>query len=272
VTYQPLEVLVAATDARPPEDPAERFYGSSVELRGMAGSRLLANFVTTIDGVVSLGGDDSGVTVSGGSAEDRAVMALLRSEADVVLLGAGTLRSMPRHRWTPAHLEPDSAELWRAHRRRVGAPGSGATLIVVSAHGEIPLDHPAISHPDGDVVILTTNAGAPRAEASGARVVVLSDAPWLRGASIRQWIDDTLAPSVILCEGGPRLLGSLFEDGVADELFLTIAPRIAGRVDDSRNPLVLGWAAPASLMPRATLQSLRRAGDLLFARYRINDP
>src|SRR6266487_4477323 len=55
---------------------------------------VIGNFVTTIDGVVSLNvpGHLSGGDISGFDAHDRVLMGLLRAIADAVIVGAGTLR------------------------------------------------------------------------------------------------------------------------------------------------------------------------------------
>jgi riboflavin biosynthesis pyrimidine reductase len=72
----------------------------------------------------------------------------------------------------------------------------------------------------------------------------------------------------ILVEGGPRLLGSFYGEGLIDEQFLTLAPQIAGRVaDDGRLSLVMGRTfAPRSPL-WGTLIDARRGQRLLFLRY-----
>ena len=54
---------------------------------------VFSNFVTTLDGVVSLNtkGHASGGDISGFNAQDRMVMGLCRAIADVVIIGTGTL-------------------------------------------------------------------------------------------------------------------------------------------------------------------------------------
>jgi hypothetical protein len=71
---------------------------------------VIANFVQTIDGVVSfrIPGRSGGGEISGGSAEDRFVMGLLRSIADAVLVGSGTLHGDPGHVRTPEFIYPEA--------------------------------------------------------------------------------------------------------------------------------------------------------------------
>ena len=78
---------------------------------------LIGNFVTTLDGVVSLNisGQAGGGEISGFNQHDRMVMGILRAVADAVIVGAGTLRASPQHRW-----------IRRAHLSAAGRGLSGA--------------------------------------------------------------------------------------------------------------------------------------------------
>ncbi len=74
---------------------------------------------------------------------------------------------------------------------------------------------------------------------------------------------------LVLCEGGPTLLGDLERARLVDELFLTVAPQLAGRdVAHRRLGLVEGFAATPDEAPRLELHSVRRAREHLFLRYR----
>src|SRR5471032_460757 len=86
---------------------------------------VFSNFVTTLDGVVSLNvkGHTSGGDISGFSAQDRMVMGLLRSIADVVIIGAGTLSVDRHHVWTAEDVFPDLADEYRRLRRALGKHG-----------------------------------------------------------------------------------------------------------------------------------------------------
>ena len=90
------EGLAAAVEM--PEALAD-LYGGGLALSEDA---VYANFVSSLDGVVSLGGRrGSGSTISGRDGADRFVMGLLRALADAVLVGAGTLRTEGSHLLTP---------------------------------------------------------------------------------------------------------------------------------------------------------------------------
>ena len=69
----------------------------------------------------------------------------------------------------------------------------------------------------------------------------------------------------IVCEGGPRLNSSLLREGLVDELWLCVSPRIAG---DPTEPAAVEGAA----LPRPVdleLVSLHEAEQHLFFRYRV---
>ncbi len=77
-----------------------------------------------------------------------------------------------------------------------------------------------------------------------------------------EWLLSERGIRSVLCEGGPTLHGRLREGGLADELFLTIAPKIAG----GEGPRILEGALPdIDLVELAWL--LESEGEL-FARYR----
>jgi riboflavin biosynthesis pyrimidine reductase len=73
---------------------------------------------------------------------------------------------------------------------------------------------------------------------------------------------------LVLCEGGPRLLGSLLAARAVDELFLTLAPQVAGRADDGARPgLVSGHAFEPETAPWARLVGVKHHGEHLYLRY-----
>src|ERR1043166_3133339 len=98
-----------------------RLYGRLRMPSTRAGPHVISNFVTTLDGVVSLNakGHASGSDISGFSAQDRMVMGLLRAIADVVIVGAGTLSVDRRHVWTAEDIFPDLADEYRRLRVRL---------------------------------------------------------------------------------------------------------------------------------------------------------
>src|SRR5450631_1482241 len=94
------------------------FYGSLRIPLSRSRPFVVSNFVTTLDGVVSLNvkGHASGGAISGNNSQDRMVMGLLRAVADVVIVGSGTLKADPRHVWTAEAIFPELADEYRRLR------------------------------------------------------------------------------------------------------------------------------------------------------------
>ncbi|GAC1581705.1 MAG: dihydrofolate reductase family protein [Candidatus Dormibacteria bacterium] len=250
-----------------PRCALEDEYGAPL----LVDARVAVNFVSTIDGIVSFGMDaDDSRAVGGGVLADRVLMAMLRAIAGVIVVGAGTLRATRNHQWTSQALAPDRVEDLAALRAAAGRPAQPAPLLVVSSTGVLPADAVAIAHPAVPVHVLTAAGVAP---AGGARPHGPGAAPlhgWLGAAAIVQSARDLAGGGPVLCEGGPHLLGTLVEGGVPLDLFLTVAPQLAGRTPDSaeRRSLVEGIALPAMSRP-AALRSARRSADHLLLRYAI---
>src|SRR5262249_19552385 len=109
-----LETLFDGAPATLPDALAARYGGGLA----IAAPRVLLNFVSSVDGVVTLEPPgESGHIVSGGSAADRFVMALLRAFADVVLIGAETYRRAHESLWTSAAAFPEAADDFATLRR-----------------------------------------------------------------------------------------------------------------------------------------------------------
>ena len=235
---------------------------------------VFSNFVTTLDGVVSLNikGHASGGDISGFSAQDRMVMGLLRAVADVVIIGAGTLATDRRHVWTAAAIFPALAEEYQLLREALRQPGPPCNVIV-SGSGRIDLRLPVFTSGKVKVLILTTTAGAKRLreqpDAGSVEVRALrANAATISASAILAEVSRMRLGRRILVEGGPRLLGDFYAEGLLDEQFLTLAPQIAGReVGDRRLSLVMGkeFAPGDSLW--GSVNDVRRGGSHLFLRY-----
>src|SRR5436190_12846903 len=139
-------------------------YGGPLENPTVPGRpTLLANFVSTLDGIVALGpGEERGGGVISGRFEpDRSVMALLRAVADVLLMGAGTVAGTSSTDWTAEHLQPDDAAALARWRRDLGlAPHP--TTVIVTGSGDVRLGRRGVDVPAVPVVFATTASGAQR--------------------------------------------------------------------------------------------------------------
>ena len=128
----------------PPRAVASSRPGCALATTASCGSRcgrdrptVIANFVSTLDGVVAFDteGASGGGEISGFFEPDRFVMGLLRAMADVVLVGAGTVRAAPTHEWTARHVQRASADAFALWRRRLGITTAQPTTVVVTASG-----------------------------------------------------------------------------------------------------------------------------------------
>ena len=234
---------------------------------------VIGNFVTTLDGVVALDtpGRSGGGEISGSNAHDHMVMGLLRAVADAVVVGAGTLRSVPKHLWTAAHIYPALAAAYQALRTALGKPEPPLN-VVVTASGELDLDRPVFQSGKVPTLIATTTHGAQRlhgrALPPSVQIADLHSSAPLSARAILQAVSDVRPMQIILVEGGPRLMGDFFAEQCLDELFLTLAPQVAGRDDASQRPgLVAGHSFAPERPLWGTLVGVKRAGSHLFLRY-----
>ena len=263
----PLEVLFDS------DLPGYKLPGDLKRLYGRLGfaSRVVySNFVSSLDGVVTLGSQPSaGSVISGKYPADRFVMGLLRACADVVVVGAGTLRATPGHLWTPAHVYPDLAGSFADLRRSLGRRPE-PQLVLLTASGKIDLKHPALVK---GATVITTTAGA---AVIGKRLPPASELVTMgRGKTLnlaRAFGElRSHGRDVVLTEGGPHLMGQLIRERMLDEMFVTISPVAAGRARERR----LGMVEGVELLPKAgawsRLMSARRHGDYLFLRYGLKD-
>lgn len=213
---------------------------------------LRANFVVSLDGSVAVDGRSEGLS----SPADRQVFRTLRGLCDVVLVGAGTVRT---ERYGPVRLAAARQD-WRVDRGLAPTP----RLAVVSGALDLDFDYP-LFRGDGPPPILLTSAAAPTARrreaAVRSEVVVAGERQVDMALALDALVERKLGH--VLCEGGPGLLASLLEAGVVDELCLSIAPLLAG---PGGKRLVTGspLAAPVGL----ELAQVLTDGSTLFIRYR----
>jgi riboflavin biosynthesis pyrimidine reductase len=242
----------------PPE--LEVAYGGPLALADLI---VYGNFVESIDGVAAIPGVQmSSAVISGGAPADRLVMALLRAAADAIVIGSGTFREHGGP-WTAEKAYPPVADLILEARQMISAIGTEPALVVVTASGSLPADHPALA----SALVATTEAGA-RAIAEGgvacAGVIDVGPSDHVDPARMIERLRER-GYRRILTEGGPSLMGSMLEASAVDELFVTISPKLLGGGTDG--PPLTGEADLRKKAPDARLVSVRRADDFLFLRY-----
>ena len=271
----PLETLYESTHGVDVPLPSllKTFYGRFGFPKHVGRSYVISNFVTTLDGVVSLNapGHSAGGDISGFNEQDRIVMGLLRAVADTVIVGAGTLRSVPGHLWTADYIYPDLAYIYKDVRTAMGKSGPPLNVIV-TASGEIDLQLRVFTSGEAPVLIVTTTKAADRIREhqlpSSVQIEAIQDEGPLSARAILDAVNHVRPGEVILVEGGPKLMGNFFAERCLDELFLTFAPQIAGRdVSVMRPGLVAGKMFAPEQPLWGTLAGVKRGGSHLFLRY-----
>jgi 5-amino-6-(5-phosphoribosylamino)uracil reductase len=203
------------------------------------------NFVTSIDGAATVDGRSGAL----GSPADRAVFAILRDLADVILIGGGTARAE-----NYGGARTDAHRRLRLHHHGLGGSPDGAPPPVAVVTASAVLDPRSRLFTDTarpPMILTTATAPADRKRAladTGAEVIEAGD----RSVTATQ-IRDVLGArglTRVLCEGGPSLFGDLICAGVVDELCLTASPLLIG-----------GTASRIAVSPKAmpTPMALRHA-------------
>jgi riboflavin biosynthesis pyrimidine reductase len=275
-TLPPLETLFEAKHGRAMKltPNLARLYGSLRMPQARSRQHVFSNFVTTLDGVVSLQahGHTGGADISGFSVQDRMVMGLLRAIADVVIVGSGTLDADPSHLWTPEGICPELTDDYRRLRKALRARPTPLNVIV-SGSGQIDLRLPVFASERVQALVVTTTAGANylrkrKAPRSLEIRAIRRCSGTIPPSSILNEVGRMNAGKRILIEGGPRLLGEFYARRLVDEQFLTLAPQIAGRDDgDGRLSLVMGQAFAPGSARWGSLTDVRRGASHLFLRY-----
>jgi riboflavin biosynthesis pyrimidine reductase len=209
--------------------------------------RVALNFATTLDGRASIDGRSGPI----GSDTDTAMLVGLRQRFDAVMIGAGTMRTERYGR-----IISDPAK--RERRESLGLPGD--PLMVIVGGLDLPWDAELFTDGGGQVVLFTGADGDPPRTATPVEVVREPDGRVEMGAALRH-LRAEHGVRALLCEGGPHLHSQLQGAGMADELFLTTAPKLVGA-----GPTILEGALPE--VAELELVWLLQEGSELFARYR----
>jgi 2,5-diamino-6-(ribosylamino)-4(3H)-pyrimidinone 5'-phosphate reductase len=213
---------------------------------------VLINMVSSLDGRTTKEGKAARI----GSETDRQVMRTLRSKADAVMIGANTLR---------------------AERLSLGLDEPAASqpaAIILTTTGKLPLGSHLIHNERQEVLVLVPEdfpedaVRRLRRRGDVLRVPTTQCGAIDLGAALKVLKAEHDADP-LLVEGGPTLNHALISRNLADELFLTLAPKLLG---GSRNE-ALGILEGQPISPQeprlATLLSVHVAGDELFLRYKM---
>ena len=192
------------------------------------------NMVSSLDGKATIEWRTKGLS----SELDRRLFHHLRTQADAVMVGAGTVRG----------------------ERLASDP----VAVIVSGRLDLPADLPILNEPEQRVVIATgSDATLPGLGAQVEYARVRDDLPRLLAH-----LEEAHGVRSVLCEGGPTLNSYLFAAGLVDELFLSLSPKVAG------GAAALTIVAGRELVEPAELELVSVAegdGDL-FTRWRVRRP
>ena len=206
------------------------------------------NMVSSLDGKATLNWRTKGLSTE----VDRRLFHHLRTQADAVMVGAGTAREERYGRMTKNDELRD---------KRVGEGRSPEALaVVVSGRLDLPRDLPLLNEAEQAVLIATgvehslvdTHPGIEYARVGDDLPRLMAE---LRERGVRS----------VLCEGGPTLNSFLFAAGLVDELFLTMNPKVVG------GAAALTIVAGRELVEPVELDllSVAEAEGELFTRWRV---
>lgn len=173
---------------------------------------VLLNMVASVDGATAVDGGASGLN----DPDDRALFLALRAVADVVMMGAQTVRS---ENLGPMRMRKEFME----HRASAGIEGL-PRLVILSRSLNLEPDHRVFSDQSRRPTILTGLDADPDRLAALRDVADVAQLEKLDGHGIVGALSDA---SVILCEGGPTVNSQLAAADLVDEVDVTLAPLIA---------------------------------------------
>lgn len=205
--------------------------------------------ISTVDGRAAADGSSAAL----GDDADLEMLLELRTLADAVLIGTGTLRAEGYDRLVRS---PE-----RRERRRAAGLADDPLAVLFTRRFEVPWDAGLFQAADQPVLLCTGTAGEPPAVPAPVEVVHMQE-PTLAGlfAELRE-----RGVRSLLCEAGPTLHGALHRERLVDELFLTVAPVLTG--DPGEPQIVAGGRLPVAVDLR--LEAVLRHGSELFLRYAV---
>lgn len=209
----------------------------------------LANFVQSVDGRATFHGRSGPL---GSDDADRALFHGLREIADAVLVGTGTLATERYGRLTK---DPE-----RRERRMAAGLSPEPLAVTVTRSGEVALDIPLFAEPDARVIVYADTDLDTSQTAADVQVHRLDPGETTMTTVFRRLRTDHDV-RLLLCEGGPTMFGAMLAEDLADELFVTIAPKLTGA---GMAPTITGGPQLGQLQEVSLAWALERHGTLLL--------
>lgn len=221
-----------------------------------------ALMLATADGAARA---DTGLSGDISSAGDRLLFATIRGMADVILVGAETIR---QEGYSGMKARPELA----ARRARAGQ-ADAPRVAIVTRSGD--LDPDAAIFQDSQlppIVFLPESVAVDRRDrlSQVCEVVPLGTDEVPLGEALGYL--DSIGLKRVVCEGGPSILGALAALDLVDEICLTVTPLLSGGrySNGERTPRILdGAALPESPRPMRLIHVLEDSGSL-FLRYAVH--
>jgi riboflavin biosynthesis pyrimidine reductase len=219
--------------------------------------RVLLNVVSTADGRATVGGRSGPIS----NRADRELFHGLRSAADAILIGAATARV---ERYGPI-IRDDSHRRMRRQRGLQEEP----LACIVSGRLALGPEIPLLADPGARVVIITPSEASLPASAAHVDYVRARREGLLDLYAAIAELRERFSVQSLLCEGGPHLARELLAAGLVDELFLSLAPKLAG--GEPMRGEALRILAGAELEPPVELELLGalESDSQLFLRYGV---
>ena len=202
-----LRTLEPASD---PVDVLQMLFSEKREREGRPW--VMFNMVESVDGATAVKGGASALN----DEDDRFLFLAMRVVADVVLVGAQTIRS---ENYGPIHFDEERKRL----RRDAGLSEEQRLVVLTRSLGIDPTAR-IFSDPARRPTIITgREVDQDRLDAL-SKVADVAQIDNLDGGGIVEKLRDA---KVILCEGGPTVNSQLIAAGMVDEINVTLSPMVA---------------------------------------------
>lgn len=230
---------------QPVDDLLDLYLGDERKSEGRPW--VLLNFIGSVDGGTAIEGKSTGL----GDEDDKAVFHALRAVPDIILVGAGTVDA---ENYGPVELD-------EVRRERRLAAGLTEVPVLAIVSGRLSFDPEARVFSDSEHRPMVITGP----EADPAKLALLGDAAdviILQDVTPESILAHLGAVGVVLCEGGPSLVGQFVAAGLVDELNLTIAPTMI-----SGNSARIAHGPPADPPLDMRLERTLVGDRSLFLRY-----
>jgi riboflavin biosynthesis pyrimidine reductase len=207
-----------------------------------------ANMVISLDGAAAFNGRVRPIS----DATDLQLLLAIRSYADVVLIGAGTVRA---ERYGPVRLDAAAQD-----RRLAAGQSAIPPVAVVTLRGNLDLSSALFTSGQPPIVVTTAHTATVNPELARASDLIIAGEHRVDLVEAKRQLAHR-GMHRVLCEGGPVLLDNLIHEDLVDELCLTVSPRFAGYQPVSGVPSQL--AVPRQLELRHVLHH----DGFLYLRY-----